>query len=999
MYMCARMKRLLMLISLVLCGLLSTESLVAQYYSWGVDPPTYRWRQMNAKDYRVIYPDTVQPIANRTMYYLDAVQNDISYGYRHPQMNIPFVVHPANFRSNGMVMWMPRRVEFLSTPEIRGYSMPWTKQLVAHEYRHAVQYNNLNRGIVKALSYVLGQQSSTIGLLFMPLWMMEGDAVMSETEMSTFGRGLQPSFTMAYRAHESVAYEYKNFDKWFCGSYKNYIPSHYNLGYLLSRHGYQQYDTVMGDDVAELTSRRPWMVVSNTWVLKKLYGSSRPKLFFDTFLTLEDHWRALADVEETTMPMPVAEPESYTTYSFPQPLGDGRVLFLKETLDKPTAFVIVDEATGEEQRVVYTGYVSTRPAVDAHGRVWWTEYRQSALFGEKVASQLCYMDIKSGTTHKMKKYRNVLYPTPISGSGFAWVEYTPDGRYTIVASGIAHIARRTELDYGSEVHGLAWDDKTEALYLIITDDNGMHIARLDGEGITPVTCAAYTTLSDLVARGGRLYYGSIASGRDELHTYDLISGEEYRLSTSRYGSFQPVPLDSCRVVATSYDKRGYMPVTQSVANGVKVEYAPHPPKILLPETRPWNVVNLDTVRFDSAAADSVLAITPPKRFRRFANAFNIHSWAPASYDPYALTEESHIAFNLGATVMTQNLLSTLEGFATWGWNRKDGSVFKGTLRYKGLGLNMWISGTYGGRQQIYKAAVYNPVLGELEYPDEPERGRYYSVTAGATLPILLPRGYHTSQFAVSASWNFSNGMVANVDKIMIQGGKVTNIKTIGYSEGVHLLNLGVSFQDNVRMAHRDFLPPWGIALAANYGINPATSTFGHLVVFYGKLYTPGIAPHHSLSIAAAYQTSVGGFQSDMVLSSLSFKSSRLIPRGYTSYDIENNNYVATSLNYHMPVWYPDGGIRGVIYFKRVRLNLGGDYASFERMVVNPVDGSLHKQRKHIGSFGIDIGVDFNPFVMPDAATISATFSLYRKMELIPFKDGKFYFSFGLGLPF
>ena len=999
MYMCARMKRLLMLITLVLCGLLSTESLVAQYYSWGVDPPTYRWRQMNAKDYRVIYPDTVQPIANRTMYYLDAVQNDISYGYRHPQMNIPFVVHPANFRSNGMVMWMPRRVEFLSTPEIRGYSMPWTKQLVAHEYRHAVQYNNLNRGIVKALSYVLGQQSSTIGLLFMPLWMMEGDAVMSETEMSTFGRGLQPSFTMAYRAHESVAYEYKNFDKWFCGSYKNYIPSHYNLGYLLSRHGYQQYDTVMGDDVAELTSRRPWMVVSNTWVLKKLYGSSRPKLFFDTFLTLEDHWRALADVEETTMPMPVAEPESYTTYSFPQPLGDGRVLFLKETLDKPTAFVIVDEATGEEQRVVYTGYVSTRPAVDAHGRVWWTEYRQSALFGEKVASQLCYMDIKSGTTQRVKKYRNVLYPTPTSGGGFAWVEYTPDGRYTVVASGIAHIARRTELDYGSEVHGLAWDDKTEALYLIITDDNGMHIARLDGEGITPVTCAAYTTLSDLAARGGRLYYGSIASGRDELHTYDLISGEEYRLSTSRYGSFQPVPLDSCRVVATSYDKRGYMPVTQSVANGVKVEYAPHPPKILLPETRPWNVVNLDTVCFDSAAADSVLAITPPKRFRRFANAFNIHSWAPASYDPYALTEESHIAFNLGATVMTQNLLSTLEGFATWGWNRKDGSVFKGTLRYKGLGLNMWISGTYGGRQQIYKAAVYNPVLGELEYPDEPERGRYYSVTAGATLPILLPRGYHTSQFAVSASWNFSNGMVANVDKIMIQGGKVTNIKTIGYSEGVHLLNLGVSFQDNVRMAHRDFLPPWGIALAANYGINPATSTFGHLVVFYGKLYTPGFTPHHSLSIAAAYQTSVGGFQSDMVLSSLSFKSSRLIPRGYTSYDIENNNYVATSLNYHMPVWYPDGGIRGVIYFKRVRLNLGGDYASFERMVVNPVDGSLHKQRKHIGSFGIDIGVDFNPFVMPDAATISATFSLYRKMELIPFKDGKFYFSFGLGLPF
>ena len=35
-----------------------------------------------------------------------------------------------------------RQVEFLTSPAIDGYSMPWYKQLVAHEYRHAVQYNN-----------------------------------------------------------------------------------------------------------------------------------------------------------------------------------------------------------------------------------------------------------------------------------------------------------------------------------------------------------------------------------------------------------------------------------------------------------------------------------------------------------------------------------------------------------------------------------------------------------------------------------------------------------------------------------------------------------------------------------------------------------------------------------------------------------------------------------------------------------------------------------------
>ena len=89
----------------------------------------------------------------------------------------------------------------------------------------------------------------------------------------------------------------------------------------------------MGNDVAELTSRRPWMVVANTWVLKELYGSSRPKLFYDTFNALEEHWKPLAEVEQTTQPIVVAEPESYTTYSHPLPLGDGRIMFLKESLD------------------------------------------------------------------------------------------------------------------------------------------------------------------------------------------------------------------------------------------------------------------------------------------------------------------------------------------------------------------------------------------------------------------------------------------------------------------------------------------------------------------------------------------------------------------------------------------------------------------------------------------------------------------------------------------
>ena len=952
---------------------------------------------MKSESYRVVYPTTTEDVASRMMYYLGTVKDDINYGYRYPAMSIPFVVHPENFNSNGLVMWMPRRVEFLATPSVNSFATPWVKQLIAHEYRHAVQYNNLNRGVFKALSYLLGQQSSTISLLVMPLWMMEGDCVMTETEMTTFGRGMQPSFTLPYRAYDDVGDAFKNIDKWFCGSYKDYIPDHYQLGYLLSRHAYNLTGRVLGDGIAELTSRRPYMVISTSWSMNEVIALSETKLFYDTFHTLASHWNKLP-TKQTTTHIPIPEPKSHTIYSHPQVTYDGDIIMLKEDLDRPTAFVRLD-SIGVERHIAYTGNVSTRPALSNMGRLWWTEYRRSTLFDHEVNSVLCYMDLGEERPRYYAEHNNVLYPTPTIGQSLAWVEYTPDGIYTVVANGIAELSERTTLPCGSEIHGMAWDDQTMGLYIIVTDDDGMHIARVVRGGTERVTRPSYSTLSDLRAKDGKLYFGSISSGLDELHYYDLREGKEYRISQSRYGSFNPMPYDDNRVIATSYDRRGYLPVMQRVDNKREVKYRPAPPKILLPEGREWNVVNLDTVRFTPADNAQIMAQTPPKRFNKFGHMFNIHSWAPMSYDPYNIVEENAIAFNLGGTIMSQNILSTTEGFLTYGWNQEEGSVWKGLIRYYGLGLNLWVRGVYGGRQTLHTIYYYDPTTQKVVFPDIPKLGHYYSASVGATLPLLMQRGYHTRQLAISTVWNTSNGMKVNVGKIHYENGKISNFEKLGYSEGVRQLTCAITFQDYVRQAHRDFLPPYGFVAQGSYTLNPSSDDMGHLLVTYGKLYTRGFAPHHSLCVEASYQNSFGGFQSKEVLSNLSFSSTRLLPRGWSSREIVNKHYVATALNYQLPVCYPEMGIRGLIYFKRIRLNAGLDAASFYNPLFHPETGDIITERYHIGSYGLDFGFDFNVIAMPEAATISAKFSLYRRMSLNPYHGGRFYYSFSVGLPF
>lgn len=967
---------------LLLCG---AGPAAAQYYTWGADPASLRWQTIRTPEVQIIYPDTVDGTARRTLFYIGKVHPYIDYGFRHPALRIPFVLHPENFESNGLVMWLPKRVEFLTTPAVESYSMPWIKQLVAHEYRHAVQYNNLNRGTIRALSYLLGQQGSAVGLAFMPVWAIEGDAVMSETQMSSFGRGLQPSFTIEYRAIDSFTGR-RNIDRWFCGSYREHIPDHYRMGYQICSYAYTRYGENIWDKVAWYASRNPYLICSTSIALRKFYRTNSSTLFRDTFTDLRDFWQRLPAVADSVSPLVELPEGNYTTYAHPLVCSDTTVVALKSDLDRTSRFVAVNPATGAERTIARTGTVSTRPAA-AGRRIWWTEYRRSKLFQQRVNSQLCYLDLDEGQPRSVAGMRNVLYPTAIDGGHLAWTAYTPDGRYTVATDR----GERFAVPEGKEIHGLAWDDLTRALYVLVTDDTGMWIARIDAAGLHPLTRGAYITLSDLRAGGGHLYFGSIVSGKDEAHMLDLTSSPcgEYRLTESAYGAFSPAPADSGSVVVTTYDRRGYRLARQPITLQRPVRYSQLPANIVNPPRTRWQVINLDTVSFTPEELRTSHEQHPSRRYRKVPHLLKLHSWAPAALNPFDLIDEHNVEINAGVTLLSQNLLSSAEGYLSYGWNRIDGSMLRGGLRYYGLGVNLDLEGAYGGDQMIYSIAQTNPDTGEVEHQKQPIPDRYHSVSLTATLPLLFEQGYHTRQLTLSAGWSYSNGMITNVGNLHYDDRRhsITNLETVGYRQGLHKLSFSAGFSDQVRMAHRDFLPRWGYLVSAGYALNPSNRHFSDLVSCYVRLYLPGFLPHNSLKVAAAYQTSIGGFRFPSGQSFLGYKSTRLLPRGYTSADILSDHYSAASVDYELPLCYPDGGIPSVLYFKRIRLNVGFDGARYRYL-------SRHgRQWRYLYAYGGDLTFDVNVFRQPASATSSVTLSLYKP------RHGSAWFSASFGLPF
>ena len=1020
------MKRIIYISALVLLfAVLTPRSASAQYYSWGADPSSMRWNRIRGEKIQVIFPDTARTNAYRLMHYIEAVQPTIGEGFRHGPMDIPFIVHPENAMSNGLVMWLPKRVEIISSPAINSYSMPWLKQLAAHEYRHAVQYNNLNRGFVRVFSYILGQQSSTIGLLFMPLWALEGDAVEAETAMSSYGRALQPSFTMHYRALGESILDRRNMDKWFCGSYRDYIPDHYQMGYQITSFANTKYDENVWNKVVRYAVRNPYVFATTSVAMHRYYDTDVSHLTKEAFRDLNDYWATLPEVEDSAMRLASPKQRSYTTYRYPMQFEGDEVLSFKTSLDRPTALVVTSP-TGDERRLCYTGAISSRQTISG-GKVWWTEYRRSVLFEQRVNSRLCYIDLTKNHARTVFRYRNVIYPTAIDGeSELAWVEYQPDGEFFVMRGDEKSARQVSRAPFGVELHSLAYDNLTKSLYVIATSDSGMWLGRVDEQkgSIEPLIQGAYITLSDLRAHDGWLYFGSIASGKDEAFCYNILTGKQYRISTSRYGSFSPMPTDDGRVLMTTYDKNGYHLAHQRVdsASLREVEYSRLPVNLVNPPRKKWDMVNLDTIHF--AGRDSVQTIKQhrSKRYTKMGHLFKVHSWAPVSYDPFLLAEEGMFDFNLGATIMSQNLLSTAEAFATWGWNQTEGSIYKGAFRYYGLGVNLEVNASYGGTQKLYTAYTYELKENgkyELVFPDSPKLDKYYNVGASISVPLYFQLGYRTRYVGFTTAWNYSNGLVAKVNGLKYEAGEITNLAKIGYKEGLHLLQFGVGYQNLAQMAHRDFLPRFGHALSINYALNPADSAFGDLLSLYGKVFLPGIMPHHSLSMALNYQDTYGGFRSDLLASNLTFSSSRLRPHGYHPVEIFNRRYVATAVNYAFPICYPEGGIGSILYFKRIRMNLGFEFASFDSPVfkiglVSPIDITslsrpepqpdfdgviapnpvqMRSRRENIYAYGGELSFDINLFRMPSSATTSLNISIYKP------KDKGMEWGISLGLPF
>ena len=327
---------------LVLCGI--ATNLQAQYFLTGQDPASVRWKQLRTERFQVIYPAEYAEIASNYLNLLTLAGPHVyqPYASLEGQKRFPVVLHNRTTTSNAVVGIAPMRADFFEMPSQDMYPQLWQKQLVLHEFRHAAQMNALRQGLTGALYYIFGEQGvAAVMGLWLPFWFIEGDAVYAETINSSSGRGRVPAFMypMAAQVLDRKIYKY---DKAYFGSFRDFVPNHYTLGYLLVTKGIYDHGMRMWKETIDRVARRPYYLVPFTTSIKRQTGMYKVKFYNQALRSLRNEWW-LHDDPGIDSAMNFLSPgcRFFTNYLFPSEMEDGSLVAEQTGIDDINRFVMI----------------------------------------------------------------------------------------------------------------------------------------------------------------------------------------------------------------------------------------------------------------------------------------------------------------------------------------------------------------------------------------------------------------------------------------------------------------------------------------------------------------------------------------------------------------------------------------------------------------------------------------------------------------------------------
>ena len=989
-------------IALCIAGLLAPLGAGAQFYSSGDDPASAKWMESSSAHFRIIYPVGLDSLAKVYAAELERFREaeEWSSGYLPGEKysrKMPVVLHPWNAVSNGSVTWAPMRMDLYTVPDHTGSDpLPWTTTLAVHESRHVSQMQLGNDGLFRPLNWLFGEViPGGVAAVYPSTYFLEGDAVTAETALTGAGRGRRGDFLSYYMAAFDRG-DYRNWYRWRWGSYRNYAPDHYALGYMTIAGARWMYDdSLFTADYFSKVRRNPLRVNNIQKAFKARSGKRFKAAYKDIMEAFHDVWSEAAEARAPfTEGERVTPAQSWHTEYINLAESDEGLLAMRSGKTGTARLVLIGD-DGETSLKAFSE--SAGPVIAIGDKVYWGEIVPDIRYGLKQTSRIRYMSLKDRKIHDLTTGGRLYNPEPSEdGKTMVAIDYPFAGGSALVVldPGTGKTLRRFDAPDSLQLTEAVFVPEGLAAVGISAAGSGLYLVHDDGTMSTLIAPVA-ATLTGLLNRDNGILFMSDRSGVTDIYRLSP-QGKLFQETSTRYG-------------VTDFE---FMDDTLYF---VKQEYEGHyifklPHDALLHR----EVLSLspcsNPVAETIAAQERALAgerewpsqarpveMTAPKRFRKLLNIPHIHSWVPLSvhYDKIKdlSSEDVNEYASLGATVFFQNLLGTASGSLSYEYkiDQRLGKRHVGHLQFTYSGLfpvieaNMHFNerdmiqyrrdrSVFGGETREYIQGYYT---GKPSFTGEISIYTPLNFTSGGWRKGLIP------QLKYSFTNDFFNKTVTELEYREPVGliSRFEEIKEVipGKNMMMHSLTASVRGYMMRNIAEAAVYPKWGIGIEGGYhtrvGMDDlfTSSVYGHV---YG--YLPGFFLNQGLKVSATYEHCNGAFILEHHLD--------LTPRGYSSSLLDSfiDSYAPgafrLSLDYAMPFYIGDiSAFSPLFYISHASLtphfdwtgmSLGRGLSGNMNVCSAGADFKLHLANLLWIPYGTEVGVSYSRNFGPSVAGLN-----------------------------
>lgn len=846
---------------------------------FGGNPSKVKWRQINNDTLRIIFPAGMERKAQRIAGVVAAIQTIDHSSLGENRRKINLVLQNGKTISNAYVGLAPWRTEFYTTPPQDPFELGainWLDNLAIHEFRHVHQYSNFNKGFSKFASVILGEQGQDLAnVAAIPDWFFEGDAVYNETRFSPQGRGKLPLFLSSYQSLFQAGKQY-SYMQLRNGSYRKYLPDHYDLGYLLVSYGRKQY----GDDIwkkvtGDAAAYKPFFYPFQN-ALKAHTRISFNRFVSDAMHYYQSQWPGAKGGEANWVTKTI--PNDVIDYRYPYTTADGSILVLKKSYKHIPAFYLVGK-DGKEAKIATRSIAMDDYYSYNNGKIIYAAYQPDARWGNREFNQLNVLDLASGEEHTI--VRNSKYYSPdIShdGSGIVAVELDPITGAALVVLDKEGKKISTTSKAGCVFASPKFSANDKWLYFTLRNERGeMGLFKkglASSDTLQTLLPFSNSIIGYLSIQGDTLIFSTTHQGRDEIWSYVNAAQKNntYRLASYSTGLYQGVLQPNGQLVASAFTAEGYR----------------------LAAFRPlWQQVVFADALFD-LYADSVYRKTDHNLLTNIGNReitvskypkskglLNLHSWRPA----YSQPEYSF-------TIYGDNVLNTLHSEIAYTYNQNEGSH---KLGYGGVYGGSYLQPVFGINQTWSRSALYRV--------DTVFNWNELNAYVGLQLPLNLSGGKSYRYLTLSSTYNIEQVRWTGIGQKLLRNLDFNSVETRLY------------YVSQIQKAKQQIFPHWGQSLLAQYKTQTGNYA-AHQLLLSGNLYLPGFSNNHSIVVS-------GAFQSRDTLQQYVFTNNFPFSRGYTAIDFPRMWKIGA--NYHVPLCYPEWGFGNLVYLLRLRMNAFYDF--------------------------------------------------------------------------